>query len=139
MGRGEIVVQLKPEEVPELPEVLLVKMPFGVETPVAYKRWSDSREIPGVLYKAQSTRAGRLVNDLERPVFEKFPVLAELKMWLLDQPEVEAALMSGSGATVFGLLRPASEENGDNGGLEEKIRKHFGADVWLKRSQPGNR
>jgi 4-diphosphocytidyl-2-C-methyl-D-erythritol kinase len=46
------------------------------------------------------------VNDLERPVFEKFVFLAQLKMWLLNQPEVDVALMSGSGSTVFAVLRP---------------------------------
>jgi 4-diphosphocytidyl-2-C-methyl-D-erythritol kinase len=45
------------------------------------------------------------VNDLERPVYEKFVFLAELKTWLLNQPEVGAALMSGSGSTVFAVIR----------------------------------
>ena len=45
------------------------------------------------------------VNDLERPVFEKFVFLAQIKMWLLKQPEVGAALMSGSGSTVFAVMR----------------------------------
>ena len=38
-------------------------------------------------------------------MFEKFVFLAQLKMWLLKQPEVGAALMSGSGSTVFAVLR----------------------------------
>ena len=45
------------------------------------------------------------MNDLERPVFEKFVFLAQLKMWLLRQPEVGAALMSGSGSTMFAVMR----------------------------------
>ena len=47
----------------------------------------------------------RFVNDLERPVFEKFILLGYLKTWLRLQPEVGAALMSGSGSTVFAVLR----------------------------------
>jgi 4-diphosphocytidyl-2-C-methyl-D-erythritol kinase len=50
-----------------------------------------------------------LVNDLERPVFEKHRFLAELKQFLLDQPETDAALMSGSGSTVFAVLRDADD------------------------------
>jgi 4-diphosphocytidyl-2-C-methyl-D-erythritol kinase len=45
------------------------------------------------------------VNDLERPVFEKFVFLGRLKMWLLGQPEVGVALMSGSGSSVFAVLK----------------------------------
>jgi 4-diphosphocytidyl-2-C-methyl-D-erythritol kinase len=131
-GRGELVIPLGESDRPALPDTLLVKLPFGVETPSAYRRWMDSKNIPGVPYDSQETVAGSLVNDLERPVFEKFPVLAELKMWLLDQPEVSAALMSGSGATVFAFLDPNV-----GSGLESRICEHFGADVWLARSGPG--
>ena len=49
------------------------------------------------------------MNDLERPVFEKFVFLAETKRWLLQQPEVGAALMSGSGSTVFAVLRTGAD------------------------------
>jgi 4-diphosphocytidyl-2-C-methyl-D-erythritol kinase len=38
-------------------------------------------------------------------VFWKHLFLAEMKAWLLSRPEVEAALMSGSGSTMFALLR----------------------------------
>ena len=128
-GRGETVVPLPESEVPTLPPVILVKPPFCVETPGAYRRWLDSREIPGVLYSPQTTQAGVIVNDLERPVFEKFPFLAELKMWLIRRPEVSAALMSGSGATVFAFLSDDCD-----GILEDDVRKHFGADMWIARS-----
>ncbi|MBA3651424.1 MAG: hypothetical protein H0W66_08105, partial [Chthoniobacterales bacterium] len=30
-----------------------------------------------------------------------------MKVWLREQPEVEAALMSGSGSTMFAILREA--------------------------------
>ena len=126
-GRGEIVEPVAIDDAAkERPDFLLVKPPFGVETPQAYKRWGTSREIPDVLYTPQKSAAGSLVNDLEKPVFEKFPVLAELKMWLLSRSETSAALMSGSGATVFALL------NGEpRASLETDIRKRFGEDVWI--------
>ena len=102
-GRGELVV---PEKLKERLSILLLKPEFGVPTAWAYKRWQDSREIPGVSYAAQEFHGHRFVNDLERPVFEKFVFLAQTKAWLLKQPEVGAALMSGSGSTVFAVLRP---------------------------------
>lgn len=101
-GRGETVTP-----VPDFswrPRILLLKPPFGVATPDAYRRWSDSREMPGLSYAAQSSPACELVNDLERPVFEKYPVLGLLKARLLTCPGVNAALMSGSGSTVFAVL-----------------------------------
>ena len=126
-GRGENV---EPCALPHVLPLLLVKPPFGVPTPWAYQRWRDSLEIPGVLYSAQAPHALggiALVNDLERPVFEKFIQLAEMKRWLLEQPEVAAALMSGSGSTVFALLR----EKSDGPALAEKAREQFGEHTWL--------
>jgi 4-diphosphocytidyl-2-C-methyl-D-erythritol kinase len=123
-GRGEIVEPQK--GLPEL-ALLLIKPPFGVPTPWAFKNWKDSLEIPGVSYGEQTFPWGTLVNDLERPVFEKFLLLAELKTWLLEQPEVLGALMSGSGSTVFAVLR--EKELGYV--LGEKIAKEFGLDFWV--------
>jgi 4-diphosphocytidyl-2-C-methyl-D-erythritol kinase len=102
-GRGELVV---PEKLRDQLSILLLKPEFGVSTASAYKRREDSREIPGVNYAAQEFRGHRFVNDLERPVFEKFVFLAQMKTWLLKQPEVGAALLSGSGSTVFAVVRP---------------------------------
>jgi 4-diphosphocytidyl-2-C-methyl-D-erythritol kinase len=101
-GRGELV---SPTRLRERLSVLLMKPAFGVPTQWAYSRWRDSREIPGVSYAAQAFDGQAFVNDLERPVFEKFVSLAQLKMWLLKQPEVGVAMMSGSGSTVFSLIR----------------------------------
>ena len=123
-GRGEIV---EPCVFPSALPLLLIKPPFGVPTPWAYQRWRDSLEIPGVPYAPQTLGGITLVNDLERPVFEKFIQLAEMKRWLLEQPEASGALMSGSGSTVFALLR----EKSDGLALSEKARAQFGPHAWL--------
>ena len=99
-GRGE---QLSDTEVASF-EVLLLKPAFGVSTPDAYRRWTGAKELAGIDYGVQLAGGVELVNDLERPVFEKFLFLAELKNWLRQQDGVQAALMSGSGATVFAVL-----------------------------------
>lgn len=101
-GRGEII-QAIPSP-PVLPVVLL-KPQFAVPTPDAYGKWSGSRELPGISYRAQEYGGVSWVNDLERPVFEKHRFLAELKQWLLERQETAATLMSGSGSTVFAVLR----------------------------------
>jgi 4-diphosphocytidyl-2-C-methyl-D-erythritol kinase len=122
-GRGEIVEPVTFAH--ELP-LLLIRPPFGVPTPWAYSRWRDSRELPGVTYESQSFLWGTLRNDLERPVFEKHLFLAQLKTWLLEQAEVRGSLMSGSGSTVFAVLR--EKELGY--GLGERLAQTFGTDLW---------
>jgi 4-diphosphocytidyl-2-C-methyl-D-erythritol kinase len=122
-GRGEVV---EPVVFPVCLPLLLVKPPFGVPTPWAYQRWSQSRELPGVLYAAQEFDWGVLVNDLERPVFEKYLFLAELKMWFLEQPEVAGALMSGSGATVFAVLHRKEE----GASVLKRLEGAFGPHLW---------
>ena len=106
-GRGEAVTPV--DDFTWQPRVLLLKPPFGVATPDAYGRWRDSREVPGFLYMEQHTPGGMLVNDLERPVFEKYPVLGLLKSRLFTCPGVQGALMSGSGSTVFAVLAPEAD------------------------------
>jgi len=122
-GRGEHV-----EPVPFKPSLplLLLKPEFGIPTEEAYKNWQDSREIPGILYSPQHFHWGTLENSLERPAFEKYIVLAEMKMWLLAQPEVAGALMSGSGSSMFAVLR---EIRGAEA-LADRVRSQFGESTW---------
>ena len=122
-GRGEIIQTL---DVPEKLSLLLLKPPFGVETPWAYKNWAASHSLPGGLEDEQDLGWIKIFNSLERPVFEKFLVLPVMKDWLRQQPEVRAAGMSGSGSTVFALLRE------DSGGLdlEKRVKARFGDTLW---------
>lgn len=122
-GRGELVEPVSFNE--KLP-LLLLKPAFGVPTPWAYKCWAGSFDLPGIPYAAQSFPWGKLVNDLERPVFEKYIFLATLKRWLLAQPEASGALMSGSGSTTIALLRDESM----GPALIEKAHAEFGPDLW---------
>jgi 4-diphosphocytidyl-2-C-methyl-D-erythritol kinase len=122
-GRGELV---SPTRLREQLSVLLLKPEFGVPTQWAYSRWRDSREIPGVSYGAQEFTQQSFVNDLECPVFEKFVFLAQIKLWLLKQPEVGAAIMSGSGSTVFAVLR----SNVDADLLAKRAKAELDPELW---------
>jgi len=125
-GRGELI---EPLDVLVMGErVLLVKPAFGVSTPDAYKRWKKSKELLGVNYAPQKFSWGELVNDLERPVFEKHLVLAEMKEWLRRQEGVRGALMSGSGSTMFAVL----DDKVDSYVLQESLRERFGDSLWMK-------
>jgi 4-diphosphocytidyl-2-C-methyl-D-erythritol kinase len=105
-GRGERLESVEPP--PALP-VLLLKPSFGVPTPEAYRHWLDSQKIPGIRYAPQIIDGLELVNDLERPVFAKHRFLAELKQWLLRREEVRAALLCGSGSTMFAVLHAGAD------------------------------
>ena len=125
-GKGDVVT---PVDIPELKglEILLLKPNFGVDTPEAYKRWSGAKPVDGVCYAAQSMPWGEIVNDLELPVFEKHRFLAEMKAWLIDQPEVTAAMMSGSGSTMMVFL-----ENAEAAALLKRARQDLDPTLWGK-------
>ncbi len=124
-GRGEDV---KPIAFDPILNLLLIKPRFGIPTPWAYQQWKDSRELPGAAYAPQAQSWGTLENSLERPVFEKYLFLADLKSWLLARTEVEAALMSGSGSTTFAILKPER----DSTDLEAALRAEFGHETWTQ-------
>ena len=122
-GRGEVV---GPTRLGERLPLLLLKPEFGVPTQWAYSRWRDSSEISGVSYRPQPFDGLTFVNDLERPVFERFLFLAQLKMWLLKQPEVGTALMSGSGSTVFAVIR----DDADGHLLANRSKAELDLELW---------
>jgi 4-diphosphocytidyl-2-C-methyl-D-erythritol kinase len=108
-ARGEVLTPLR--DVPHA-EVVLVRPPFGVFTPDAY-RWFDelqsSASTGGV---AASVSGGRVLspcqNDLERPVAIRHPEIAELNA-RLRASGARLAAMTGSGSAVFGLFDTARQ------------------------------
>jgi 4-diphosphocytidyl-2-C-methyl-D-erythritol kinase len=109
-GRGAFV-----RPVPAGPLFLvLVTLPFGVSTPEAFRWWdedgSTGPDAAGVLEAAgrgDANALGRsLFNDLQPVVVRRHPEVGEAVQDLLDGGAVGAA-MSGSGPTVFGLMRSA--------------------------------
>ncbi len=129
-GRGEIVTPVR--DFPWVVPLLLVKLPFSVPTPWAYKTWAESRELEGVSHAPQVFEWGTMVNDLERPVFAKHLVLADMKQWLLARPEVAGALLSGSGATMLAVLR----EGANTEALIADVRAEYG-ECWVWTGKGG--
>jgi 4-diphosphocytidyl-2-C-methyl-D-erythritol kinase len=122
-GHGEMVMPVKLQR---QFSILLLKPTFAVSTAWAYSRWQHSREIPRILYEAQEFAGQTFANDLERPVFEKFVFLAQLKVWLLSQSEAGAALMSGSGSTMFAVMR----ENADVDSVATRAKTALDPELW---------
>ena len=122
-GRGELI---SPQRLAESFPLLLLKPEFGVPTPFAYSHWQTSAEIPDVKYGPHEYGGHVFTNDLERPVFEKFVFLARIKTWLLGQPEVATALMSGSGSTIFAVLKSADAAEG----LATRAKQELDPKLW---------
>lgn len=123
-GRGELV---SPTKLSRALRLLLLKPPFGVATPWAYRRWKEARELPGIVYQPQEFAGNTFENDLERPVFEKYLFLAHAKTWLRSQTEVGVALMSGSGSTLFAVLRDGA--SGEE--LAVRARAALDRELWV--------
>jgi 4-diphosphocytidyl-2-C-methyl-D-erythritol kinase len=130
-GRGE---QVKTIQITGSRWVVLVNPGFGVETKWAYQQLSATRsgvrpiaEFHGWLEQQDWVSWDHLLkgaeNDFERPVFEAHPMLREIKQQLLAEG-AEAALLSGSGATVFGVFK--------NEASAVKAKVAFRADSKLK-------
>ena len=118
-GRGEIIEPVAPLAALDGKSLLLVRPGFGVPTPWAYQglaKFPDAKNRPlgqadelarrlanGTLTEA----ADAFYNSLEAPVFNKFPLLKLMKEHALANG-AEAALMCGSGSTVFAICPDAA-------------------------------
>ena len=122
-GRGELIT---PFSLARQLSLLLLKPSFAVPTPWAYSRWKDATTLRGFSYGRQEFAGLKFINDLERPVIEKHVFLGTAKMWLLEQPEVGAAMMSGSGSTLFAVLR--RDDSADQ--LAARAKQELDPDLW---------
>lgn len=133
-GRGEILTSV-PFTKP-LP-LLLINFGFGSATGWAYKNLklevrNDKLEIKDLLTTLETSNFSLLTshflkNDLEVPVFKKFPILQIAKDFLSAQPEVAGAMMCGSGSTMMAILKSPDKA----ASLETALRKQFGPTVWI--------
>jgi 4-diphosphocytidyl-2-C-methyl-D-erythritol kinase len=122
-GRGE---RLEACPLPQPLELLLLKPLFGIETAWAYRQWNSAGTVPTRWTATQIFDGFEIFNDLERPVFAKYLLLPAMKEWLLDHSLVAAAGMSGSGSTMFAILRDARGAEQ----LANEAKTSFGETLW---------
>ena len=123
LRRGTYLAEGIGEKLTKLPDLapcsmVIVKPPFGVSTPWAYKALDEylgSVPESGAAHpdidllmkaldrKAVSDIAAHMGNILESVVTREYPEILEIKKRLTDIGAVKA-LMSGSGPTVFGIF-----------------------------------
>jgi 4-diphosphocytidyl-2-C-methyl-D-erythritol kinase len=122
-GIGEMLCSV--DGLPDYP-LVLVKPPLSVSTRWVYQSLKLTRGGSRIKLCDFVARPWQLLevmhNDLETVTLTAYPVLDEIKQWLLDQGAV-GALMSGSGPTVFGVF-------GDRGQAEQ-------IGILAKRRWPG--
>jgi len=153
-GRGEI---LTPVEFPIFLPVFLMNFGFGSSTVWAYRnlkleigneklKIKDETQTKAFQHFESLLKSSPSIsnfgfftshsksffqNDLEAPVFRKFPVLKIAKDFLMSQPQVAGAMMCGSGSTIMALLR--SRNQGEE--LHQTVLKRFGSSVWTWMGQ----
>ena len=115
-GRGEILTPL-----PDLPNLHLVlaKPPLEISTPWAYREFDKQKNVihPDIEGMAQAVRDGdvqgvlrRCGNVLEPVMAGAHPEIREIRQQML-QNGAEPVMMSGSGPTVFGVVK--NKETGE--------------------------
>jgi len=136
-GRGELVEPLTDAEARTLREAhfVLINPGFGISTKWAYAqvrpfltgRSGAIKVVRNALAGSDLPAAARgMVNTLEGPALRKFPLLELLKESLVRHGCI-ASMMSGSGATVFGVA-------GDRASAERAMvaaRAEFGETMWM--------
>lgn len=137
-GRGEKLIRLKPLTALSGLRIILIHPGFGVSTAWAYKELANYPDIvngePGKAQKlAELLQTASIedavphfYNSFERPVFKKFPILQLYKEFLITSGAL-TALMSGSGSTIFALVK--SREDTEQ--LIEKFKIKFGKNNWI--------
>lgn len=109
-GRGEVLTRL-----PSFPRlsVVLAKPPVGVSTAWAYKTYDagydgphpDNEAMLEAIHGGDAHKAASLLcNVLEGVTETEHPVIADYKRLMMEHGAM-ASMMSGSGPTVFGLVR----------------------------------
>ncbi|MBU1232061.1 MAG: 4-(cytidine 5'-diphospho)-2-C-methyl-D-erythritol kinase [Proteobacteria bacterium] len=119
--------------------LLLVNPGFSVSTAWVYKNFtltradkvsnlSDSRKKDNL-----SELPDPLFNDLEKVTIERYPELAVIKNFLLDNG-ASGALMSGSGPTVFGVFPDSlGVASSDLHHCADELTKKYGSGVFITR------
>ncbi|HHF43296.1 MAG: 4-(cytidine 5'-diphospho)-2-C-methyl-D-erythritol kinase [Candidatus Aminicenantes bacterium] len=104
-GRGDLLQPL-----PDLEEraILLVLPPWGIATRWVFEQLpptlTSSSKVSKINQFLKDNNLTLLVNELEGPVFARYPRLRKIKE-VLKEREAELSLMSGSGSALYGMFK----------------------------------
>lgn len=103
-GRGEVFEDIKLDL--SKYQIRVIKPEIHISTPEAYGMITPQENRPSlreIIQMPNHEWKNTLVNDFEKPIFEKYPEIREIKESLYSQGAVYAS-MSGSGSAVYGLF-----------------------------------
>ena len=103
-GRGEVFEEIKLDLSGYRVEV--IKPDIHMSTAEAYGMIAPIADRPSlreIIQKPIHEWKDHLVNDFEKPIFEKYPEIRELKESYYDQGAIYSS-MSGSGSAVYGIF-----------------------------------
>jgi 4-diphosphocytidyl-2-C-methyl-D-erythritol kinase len=122
---------------------LLVNPGFTVSTRWAYENYALTRDtknstLPGFRKLAPDPfLLTEITNDLEQVTISRYPEIAEIKKRLRDAGAA-AALMSGSGPTVFGVFPDEVRSHQfDITSVSQKLRREYGDKIFVVRAGVG--
>ena len=104
-SRGEILEQAE-LDLSEY-KFLIVKPPIHISTAWAFstiKPLKPVKSIKQIIQQSIATWETELINDFEKPVFEKYPEIKNIKETLYEAGAIYAS-MSGSGSAVYGIFK----------------------------------
>ena len=111
--------------------LLLIKPPVSVPTAWVYQSLGLTKDTAKIKLSKFSAHPWQIQdrelieNDLESVTVARYPVIADLKQWLLGQGAL-AASMSGSGPTVFGIFSTRQAAT-----AAEIVAKRDWPDCWV--------
>ncbi|RTL60638.1 MAG: 4-(cytidine 5'-diphospho)-2-C-methyl-D-erythritol kinase [Sphingobacteriales bacterium] len=103
-GRGEFLQKIKLDL--SAYHIVLVNPGIHVNTGWAFTQLipqAPQKSVETIIQQPIESWKNELINDFEKPVFEKYPEIKAIKDKLYDAGAVYAS-MSGSGSTVYGLF-----------------------------------
>lgn len=103
-GRGEIITRINP--LPDGCFIVIIKPGFDISTAGAYRECNP--QLPGTDLRELFSRdisewKSTIINDFEKTLFPRFPVVAGIKEELYNAGAVYSSL-SGSGSSVYGIF-----------------------------------
>ncbi len=101
-GVGDVLREVQAESLSGLP-LLLVNPGIGCPTGPVFAHW-DQQDRGPLASRLDGSALADARNDLEAPAMALVPEIRTLLDRLAEQPGIQLARMSGSGATCFGLF-----------------------------------
>jgi len=120
-GRGEILEPFRSVLAGKL--LVLVTPGIHVSTAWAFSKIQSSLpsvKVRDIVNAPLDQWKDQLINDFEGPVFEKFPVLKEIKEQFYSSGAVYAA-MTGTGSAIYGIYQEGSPPDSSQFGLPHQV------------------